>query len=320
MKGFELMLESIRISALSLVVAPLFSVQSCSKKEISYVSGGEETFIAVITSPCGNTKSSAPDEDRIWDINFYVTDAYGSITAHRFNTYANGVSGDISIDFKGLRDVEYHIFVLANIGYDLGVHNESWIKEWKLYLRYPEGNIRGIAMSGSLDFISRADKGDSYPATVQLTRMMAKITLVYDGSDLSPGVSMTPGDARICNCPRCAYAFRESHLESADDIFPVGYTGKWTKNRVDLYMLENTGWTSPDTDCSSYVEISFDYESPSHVSTGRGLIYRFYLHDTDDAYGVSRNGHYTITIHPTGNGINSSDTFRIDSSNLRKID
>ena len=64
--------------------------------------------------------------------------------------------------------------------------------------------------------------------------------------------------------------------------------------------------------------MDFDYISPQWISSQGPLKYRFYLGEDRNNLDIERNCHYSITICPKDEGINS-DGWRVDKSKLSYV-
>ena len=181
--------------------------------------------------------------------------------------------------------------------------------------------------------------------TVDLIRMMAKISIRIDRSGLASGVSFNVNSVEIGGSPRSANAFAPGRAEGTSDIFGKGFVCSGTladnlnieespgKSReAKLYMMENLqGELLPGAvsekdkvlDISdamaaqcSYVEIKAEYNSEDYCTPpGEWLVYRFYLGNGPSDFNVERNCEYRYVIRPDGTGI-SEDSWRVDKSSL----
>ena len=266
------------------------------------------------------TKATIKDEDGIWDLNTWIFDDYGSLVAHQFITYRNVHKEDIQLPCTLLRNMNYSVYVIANSGFDITLHSQSRLKEWRLYINRPEASSRGIPMSGMCSF--RLEEGMDL-ATVNMDRLMAKISVSLDLSELNSNVKMDARSLVAGNCPRSVAVFSPSAPIDSDDLFAQGYSCEWIEGGK-LYMLENAGGNSEGDDMRPYVEMHFDYSSDKYISSGGPLIYRFHIKEGEE-FKIMRNGHYHITVCPTGNGLGSydgvspDDSWRIDTSYLKSL-
>ena len=209
-------------------------------------------------------------------------------------------------------------------------------------MTYPDEYKEGIPMTGDTGLI-RIEDGEKI--SIELIRLMAKISLRIDRRKLSDDVEMEVRSVNIGNCPKSAMAFGKSSVEDHDGCFSSGFyrnaeecsplnemaeTG--ISKTVSVYMLENMQGKFSDEDITedsdkilddkdprqetcSYIELSIDYISPDWESQGKGLIYRFYLGEDRNNLDVERNCHYRITVCPEDDGI-KEDSWRIDKSDL----
>lgn len=256
------------------------------------------------------TSKAGMDEDGIWDVNLFLFQADGSLASHSYTSFGSAHKQRAQVRQGVYLKQEYSIFALANIGFDMGAMTRQELMEWTYYMRFPQGNIRGMPSVGTLEavFDQPSDKRE-----IKMTRLMSKISITLDRSRLSSGISFEISGMRIGNCPKCVRPFVESAVKDGTELFSSGYFADFGDN-ASLYMLENIQ-NAFDAELCSFVELEIDYDSPTVHSTGRGLIYRFYLRG-NDSYRVERNTHYHITICPEKDGLMSEDSWRVDRSNL----
>jgi len=251
-------------------------------------------------------------EDLIWDINLYITDTDGDMVEYSYIPL-EGQSGK-TLNFNLMKQQPYSIYVMANAGYRIGPMSRDELLEYRYSLRYPDSFDHGMPMSGVVeDFVLDED---SARVDIPLERLLAKIKVKMDCSELDDGVKMNIFSTRIGNCPRRVRPFGESSVRDEDDLFSTGYTCTFSGGDFTMYCLENCQ-SNPPKLCT-FVQIDIDYLSPTMESPpGRGLIYRFYLRENDD-FCVRRGSLYNITVTPTGDGTLTDDSWRIDSSSLRE--
>lgn len=288
----------------------------------SAVTGQEPCLAEVeIDALCAESacKSHMEDEDGIWDCNIYIYDSAGTVFSHSFHAFPSAQKGLAKIKTQLFLGEEYSVYMIANAGYDTGSMGLEELMDYKLYLSYPDGNLRGMAMAGSGDVrIDRIGQG----ASVQLERLMARIDISVDTGRLDPGISFQPVSAKLGNCARCTKAFRSYGVLSRDEIFASGYSADMTEagydydsgSRISLYCMENIQ-NGPNTGFCTYVELYVKYRSGSCHSEGKGLVYRFYLQDGKE-YGTRKNTVYSVTVRPEKDGLSGNDSWRLDKSNL----
>lgn len=268
---------------------------------------------------CGEEacRSSISSEDGIWDVNLYVFAENGMEEFHRYIEYGNALHISTEISVRLVKSREYTIVAFANAGFDTGDF-QDWqtMKKWKYYLAYPDGGNRGIPMCGVCEGFLHDGNAK---VTVQLERLMSRISIRLDKSRLDKDIDFHIMRATIGNCPKCMTPFSESPRENAD-YFAYGYSCEWFSDKwdsapVNVYMLENKQGHLDRNRCS-YVELEIDYNSPEcHSSDSRGLVYRFYIRE-NDSYNVLRNSIYNITVCPRANGLMCDDDWRVDKSSL----
>ena len=284
------------------------------------------------------TRSIAPEENRIHDINLLVF--CGESAEDRIWTRTPYDNSEHFITLNLLKGKRYSFYAFINFGKKIDAEEISDINNLKVEIESAERFDKGIPMTAAAEDILI---GEDSQITLELERMMAKISLRIDRSRLSEGVDININSIRIGNYPKYAYAMAESKVTGSYDCLPSGFYLSGSQcislNRsgqgglsgeVSLYMLENMQgdfpWEigedeekvfdddDPRASVCSYIEIEADYRSDTHFSR-TGLIYRFYLGDGLDNLDVERNCHYTITVRPEDDGL-SGDGWRVDKSGL----
>lgn len=287
-------------------------------------------------------KSRDPQENLLTDINLFIFNEAGQLEESRYlkkaelKTTDDGYGCEVSL----LKSSRYSIYVCANTGNSLPIHNLKELMEYNYYLVYEDEYTIGVPMSGwKEDVVITGQKKIDIP----LKRTMSKITICIDRSRLYNDVTFIVRSIRVGGCPRKVRLFGDSKILSKDDAFIVGFmksgldvealnTNEWKKKskEISLYMFENMqgeqlyGAASykekffekgdPREDTCSYIELKIDYISPTHYSQpGKNLIYRFYLGDDACNFDVKRNTHYHITVIPEGDGL-QEDGWRVDKT------
>ena len=315
-----------------LIAAVVAAACGCSTYET------EREVPVVMKISCNRLESRAydPDEDLISDISLLIFDERGSSEACLWSE-----DGRSTFETRLLIGHKYTICACANFGYRIQVENISEAADLRYHMAYPDEYRNGIPMYAIEEVILSEDDRE---ITITLERLMAKISLQMDRSRLSDDVRMYVRAARIGNCPRSVSVFTESRVRNEDDCFPSGFvrkdfetdmlnTGsdKGLSGSIYLYMLENMqgemetdiyedsekifGKADSRRKTCSYIELEIEYMSDEFYSTGKGLIYRFYLGEDRNNLDVERNCHYHITVTPEDDGL-SDDGWRVDKSSL----
>ncbi len=305
---------------------------SCSRRGLT-----EETDVMIHFS-CGDvqSKSIAPDENRISDISLMIFDDTG---AAEECLWLDG--GLTECSSRLLTGKKYIICACANLGRRIYADNIEELDEIRYHLAYPDDYRQGIPMYACKEFVPPA--GEAY-VKIELERLMAKISLRMDRRKLSKGVEMYVRSVRIGNCPRSTSISIPNKVSDKDGCFPAGYhlnasesyglnetSESGQSKTVSVYMLENMqgsfeGILNSDNEkvfddndhrraVCSYIEMELDYMSDTYSSGAYGLIYRFYLGDSRNNLDVKRNRHYHITVTPEDDGL-SDDSWRVDKSDL----
>lgn len=287
----------------------------------------ENTCVSACIEFCvSGTKALVPDERKISDINLYVTGEGGIEEFHTF--FKAGEGSRLPLKLLGGRN--YSFYAYANAGYDCGHLDGRPIESLAHFLSYPDSYEHGMPMCALIKdrYVQQDDN-----IRMSFVQMMSKISISIDRSALDKDVSFMVTSIRIGNCPKSASVWAESAAKSKDDFFSGGFVKSGGEvsglnyegtdgrsDEVSVFMLENChgamGSATLNTDLCSYIEMEVDYDSLDKYSTGRGLIYRFYIKE-HDAYRVERGCHYHVTVKPRGRGTLCEDDWRLDKSNLR---
>lgn len=284
------------------------------------------------------TRTALPDEERINDINLIVTSGDEIEDIIWTRTPYDNQSHFITLNLIRGRSYSFHTFV--NFGKKIEVSSADELDEVSFRIENPDGYTGGIPMTAVSEDVMIGDAGD---ITLNLERLMAKISLKIDRSRLSDDVKINVTGVRIGNCPGYAYALKANKVISSYDCLDQGFTLNSDQcqalNRIgqggisdeaSLYMLENMQGDFPSeieedeekvfdagdpmASVCSFVELTMNYTSDSHFSRN-GLIYRFYLGDGLENLDVERNCHYHITVTPEDDGLSGSG-WRVDKTGI----
>ena len=300
----------------------------------------DEYVMTTINLTGGNmiTKAADPNEELITDISLMVFDEHGD--AEECAWLAGGRTSHRTRLIKGKK---YIICACANFGHQVYADNIDELDEITYHIAYPDEYREGIPMCARAETVVTKD-GE---ITVELERLMSKISLKIDRTMLSEDVEMNVRSALIGNCPRVTKVFTDNRAEDEDDCFPLGFyrnelqtailnsdAGGGVSREISLYMLENLQGEMPfhvgsDSDkifgsndlrnqTCSYIELEIEYSSDTYISGSEGLIYRFYLGEDRNNLDVRRNTHYHITVTPQDTGL-SENSWRVDKSDLTYI-
>lgn len=283
-------------------------------------------------------RSLSPDEDKISDISVLIFDEAGK--AEDCIWLGDGRE---SCDTDLLINKRYTFCACANFGSPTYASDIEELRQITFHMAYPDEYTEGIPMAGMEEFLVTEDCS----VTMNLQRLMARISIRMDRSRLNEDVEMNVRSARIGNCPRYVKPFTDSRIEDEDDSFPTGFllddiqtadlnytVGKGLSKEVSLYMFENMQGQSdshirndsgkvfdkddPRARICSFIEMEIEYLSDKKTSGQKGLIYRFYLGEDRNSFDVIRNTHYHITVTPENDGLNE-DSWRVDQSGLKDL-
>ena len=321
----------------------IFALTGCSKTFGTKHEDGIETPVTVNICWYGyHTKAAMPEEDKVTDISLMFFDSNGLLEKHLYLTdKSNNWMGNLSAGTTLLEGMRYTICACANFGYPVKADNLEELKDIRYHMAYPDEYKEGIPMYAHQEI----EVVKNCPISLELERLMAKISIRLDRSQLSEDVIMQVTGIKIGNCPKNVAIFEKSRAVDKDNCFPVGFSHKdnecnalnkirydGTSEDVSLYMLENmqgafssppiTSYNQkvfksndPRNQVCSYIEMSLEYSSDTKYSSSRPLIYRFYLGEGPNSLDVERNYHYRITVAPRGDGL-SETGWRVDKSGI----
>ena len=301
--------------------------------------------LAVILTPQGfcPTRAGDPDDTRITDYNLYIFNAFGVLEERVFVPYRSLklTDGKVRYNTTLLRDVPYTILAAANLGYELPFRTLEEAREYRYHMAYPDEFTQGIPMAA---FVEEVTLGDDSLLEVPLERLMARIELSIDRSQLQADVQFKVTDVRVGACPSSVQLIGPSKVNGPQETFNLGYgktgsqvsalnegSGAGLSRSVNVYLLENCQGdllNSVLTDSGkvfaegtyqsicSYIELKAEYHSPVwNTRAGDKIIYRFYLGESLNNFDVFRNTWYRITVCPKGDGL-SEDSWRVNKQAL----
>lgn len=284
------------------------------------------------------TRAFDPDEDKITDISLMIFDETGAAEECIWLP-----SGSNKCSVRLIRNKEYTFCACANFGYHVYADHIDELDEIRFHMAYPDEYREGMPMYAH----EKVTITDDPEVTVNLERLMAKISLRMDRSRLSDDVEMNVRSVKIGNCPRSVKVFGQSRVSDGDGCFPTGFirdefesadlnisAEKGLSKEISLYMLENMQGQmdrhivsdmdkifddyDPRRETCSYIELEMEYLSQEKYSGADGLKYRFYLGEDRNSLDVERNCHYHITVLPEDDGL-SEDSWRVDKSDLHDM-
>lgn len=316
---------------------------SCSRLHTYTSYTPEDCGYAEVTigfsNACFSTKAMNPDEGAVCNLNLLVYNVDGILEQA---IWRYGADADESLTLHLLAGKEYQFLACANFGYEITETQIEDLLEHRFHMAYPDEYQEGIPMTADSGIINI--EKDSF-ISLELIRLMSKISLRMDRRGLSDDVDMKVRSVKIGNCPKSAKAFGESRILEHDECFSSGFTRSSDEcvplnemaetglsKTISLYMLENLQGKFSEApididsgkifdkndhrqEICSYIEIEMDYLSSGWKSIGQGLIYRFYLGEDRNNLDVERNCHYRISICPKDDGL-SEDSWRVDKSSI----
>lgn len=314
---------------MAFVLCAGLSLESCQKEETLFAprhSFNQHVFIYF--SPCREeSKAYLPDENKMTDLNLWIFN--GEILEK--SLYLKGAAIDSLSQGKALKvslgmGQEYDFFVCANLGYELDLRSKKELLDYRYYMAYPDEFGSGMVMT-CRETISIEKDGQVH---LTLKRLMSKISLKIDRSQLHKNIEIHCRRVKVCHCPQWCNLFTDSKIQNSSDYFIKGFeldreqcaplnrlSDGQLSEEVSLYILENRQ-DDKNEKTGVYIEASFDYESDSLYSLDDAYLhYRFYLEE-DNAYCLTRSRLYPVCLTPFRDGLGSGEKdWRIDRSELK---
>lgn len=320
-------------------MAIVSTILSCRNPlEADQLSHGEEWCSIRLNCPDYITKGTASGSI-VNDLNLMVFHNGETEYAHWSNIPEGHDMPELRIPLvKGRR---YTFYALANAGRKIEVHSSDELEETYFEVSGQNLSESGCLMSALIQDVSISSGGT---VSMDLRRMIAKISLSIDRSRLSEDVSIEVRKAVIGNSPKYIRAIGENRVETRFDRLEYGFslnedecmklneTGQGgLSGEAALYMPENIQGEFPEeihedeektldpddplAETASYIELWMRYNSSVHFSSYDDLIYRFYLGEGLTDLDVERNCHYHITVTPEDDGLSGSG-WRVDKTGI----
>lgn len=289
------------------------------------------------------TRAGDPDDSKITDYNLYLFNSFGILEERVYVPYRSLKLTDGKVQYSTtlLRDVPYTILAVANLGYEVPLRSLEEARSFRYHLAYPDEFTQGLPMAA---FLQDIRVGEAASVEVPLERLMARIELRIDRSDLLADIQFKVTEVRVGACPSSVQLVAPSKVNSREETFGLGYgksgaqvsalnedAGDGLSRSLSVYLLENRQGDLLDNvitdsgkvfyeafyrEVCSYIEIKAEYHSPTwHTPVGGRLIYRFYLGESLNNFDVCRNTWYRVTVRPQGDGL-GEDSWRVDKSAL----
>ncbi len=266
------------------------------------------------------SKATSANNVSIKEVNILVYNISGTLINNEYFRSTSNLSITTSTGYKT-------IVAIANAGnIDFSCYTTLASVREAISMNMVNGT-NDIIMAGEVN--ANLVKGGS--VSVTLTRLISKVTVVFDKSSISAGTLINIKSIELKNVAnQCKYLLKNtvnsySHISIAGDNLNDNLEPSSHSEATPLYLFENMQGTiicgggekdknpgAAQPYCS-YVEISADYTTPAKIGT---IKYRFYLgNNIYDNFDVERNTWYQLNVRFTGSGINEV-SWRIDTSNL----
>lgn len=269
------------------------------------------------------SKSTTVVDNVISNVNILIFDVNGNLLKSCY--FENPSSMTISCS-SGTKT----IVAVANAG-DMGLSSYTTI-----------GNLRSAItpnMTNSLDQCIMAGEKclnltNSGLVTIEMTRLLSKITVVFNKEELDEGTTVSIRDIRLRNVPSFCRLFsdnqpiKSSEISEYGDFIDSNLEPSGHLYATPLYMFENKqgdiGFATNESQKSpgesypvcSYIEIRADYTNEAR----EGIIkYRFYLgNNITNNFDVVRNKWYQLNVIFREDAINEV-SWRIDTTEITDV-
>ncbi len=272
------------------------------------------------------TVTKLPDEYLVEDVNIYVVNSVGDVVTHRYAASVEDILLDIYTNHI------FTVYAIANAGRSFPVSRVEEI----LALEQMEASLNGRVVPMSGVYGPKALVGGS-TIVIPLTRVVAKVVLKCNFSQLNEDVSMIVKSVALKNVPVKCRLFGENRASASADVKGgekwIAPTVAQLENGIEMFLMENKqGTLQPEntvqsgkvwpqeslySQICSYVEIVAAYASDQKEGD---VVYRFYLgSDPFTNYDVERNTKYTISVTFKGNGGLYENSWRVDVGGLDDV-
>ena len=333
------------LTYLSFVAATVMSaLTSCTESEYETNDVSEKVQATVSINIAGDsygnagTKSSFSwQDDDINDVELVVTDADGNIEEVIYSRASS------SLAFEGVVGRTYFIWGAANLGREEEAVTLSGFVDKVRTVSRSQIEEYGIPMfsacsTGKPGPAEITVTGTNDRVTVRMVRMMARIDLRVDRSDLENPEGFSIDGITLYNAIDSYLPYADENKQTHERKFGSALDEASAKDLIDankekaitLYAFENmqgdllTGNNDPwkkvpsgigDAEgCCSYIEMECSYVSGSLACND--IKYRMYLgEDSTTNFDVRRNTKYTITLFPSEEEVDGHrGSWKIESS------
>lgn len=312
------------LNTLAVITLLLFFFAACEKEEAHNYKHNNKIFPITIGFDTFEKTKSSNISHNIVDVNLFIFNDNQELTHHLYLNSGSSTTLEISYGNKT-------IAAIANVGNKNFSHCTTLANLRESVHSSMAGTGGNTIFSGQ---ITQQLTPSNKSITIPLTRMVSKITYLFDKTNLDPLVNISITKIQLINTPsECYYLStnrpNQSKIISFGDFLEGGNLEPSSHdNAAPLYMFENMQGTigtnsnivtkhpgSKESVCT-YVEITADYTSPNKAGT---IKYKNFLgSNTTNNYDITRGKHYKETIKFNGSSINET-SWRVDVSNLHEI-
>lgn len=283
-------------------------------------------------SPTETKLSSPTNESKVKDLNLFLYNKEGELITHIYREIAS--PNELSFNLMARDGENCSVYAIANLGYKTEGYGKYQLEEAAYSVDHYSkmfGESGNCVMSGRKDFIVKKNE----IVTVEMIRVMAKVTVVCNYDNLNRDVRLKIKRIRICNIPKQVKYFGKSCAGKASEVMSGKYytetsLGSVSSTGVDFYTFENyqeanLGGAATNKEKAdmltqlqlktcSYIMLEYEFLDPQKVGT---IGYRFFLGKSMEDVIVERNNHYTATVFFRGNASRDELSVSVDNSNLK---
>ncbi len=294
----------------------------CTRDELPMVKDCKVTVDFSVKGPDTLTKALL-NEWGIVDVNIYFIDKRGNVITHVFSPSPQPVECEI---YTGL---EYTVYSIANTGRNIDVDSYEELMNLVLHNSYFTTSCVPFASVAGPYLIKKGQN-----LSLIFTRLVSKVTVTADFSQLNDDVSIDIKEVRLRNIPVSTQPFainritRDSQVADGDPYTNPSESN--LRNGISFYILENMQGNllegnlsqqgkvlpqdSPFAEFCSYLEVQASYVSSDKQGD---VTYKYYLGKDNVAnFDIERNTLFNLKLFFKGNGGIDENTWRVDVKEL----
>ena len=313
------------------VLIVVLIVASCADRQAAdEVCDGTHTVFVQLrymeTNPF--TKSAkVMDDILIENVNVYVADSEGGLVYQDYFSGSNVAFEPFDVKEGDL----FNVYVIANWGERMSVGEEYELTDFVYSVSNPESIVDdkvSTLLCGKIEGVMFPS--GSFVLDVPMRRVLAKVKIICDFSDVASSVEITPLRVSIKNIPPLTPLFDDNVPSEVCDgaVYEGSDLDSLETSGLDFYMFENLqGYigeastnkekanmmTSEALQTASYVEMECNVVSSDKRGT---MVYKFFLGTDHTNCNVLRNALQTILVLFRGSVSQDENSISVDNSAL----